>query len=207
MGRAVPRSASEKLRADFAIWLQTHLGCQAVAVGIPIQHDRGKPPLVVDLRGERHAPLWRQMKSIGVGAFLSVVALANVPDRPPWLTAVLNPVLFLSLLLLGVSYLARLRTRQYVLVHCRNFERRGTREDIRKLHDVLARVRTSRNAQWKPAEVIFVTGKKGFDPEALTFARTAGIRCYRRAKTGFRRCTISASAAPPLSAPIPAPAD
>lgn len=199
----MPRSASEKLRSDFAIWLQTHLGCQSVAVGIPIQHDRGKPPLVVDLRGERYAPLWRQMKSIGVGAFLTCVVLANVPDRPPWLTSVLNPMLFISLLLLAVSYAARLRTREYVLVHCRTFERRGTYEDVRKLDDVLARVRTSKNAQWKPAEVIFVTGWKGFNARALALASTAGIRCYRRANAGFRPCATSASAVPPSSPPSP----
>lgn len=193
----MPRTASEKLRSDFAIWLQTHLGCQAVAVGMPIQHDRGKSPIVVDLRGERYAPLWRQMKSIGVGAFLTCVVLANVPDRPMWLTALLNPVLLISLLLLAVSYAARLRTREYVFVHCRNFERRGTREDIKKLDDVLARVRASKTLKWKPAEFIFVTGRKGFSAKALELARTAGIRCYRRAKAGFRPCAISASAAPP----------
>lgn len=186
----MPRSASEKLRSDFAIWLQDHLGCQAVEGRVPILLERGTEPLIVDLRGERYARWLRLMKTAGVWSFLTVVALANLPERPPWLTAMLNPVLFLSPLLLAISYVGRVRTRQYVLVHCRNLARRTTRTDIRELHDAMARVYNSTTAKWKPDEVIFVTNKRGFDAQALVFAATADIRCYRRSKVGFRLCTI-----------------
>jgi hypothetical protein len=102
----------------------------------------------------------------------------------------LNPVLLVSPLLLAISYVGRVRTRQYVLVHCRNLARRTTRTDIRELHDAMARVYNSTTAKWKPDEVIFVTNKRGFDAQALVFAATADIRCYRRSKVGFRLCTI-----------------
>jgi hypothetical protein len=75
-------------------------------------------------------------------------------------------------------------------VHCRNLARRATRADIGELHDAMVRVYDSTTAKWKPDEVIFVTNKRGFDAQALVFARTAQIRCYRRSRVGFRLCTI-----------------
>jgi hypothetical protein len=186
----LPRSASAKLRSDFAIWLQDHLGCQSVEGRVPIQLERGSQPLIVDLRGERYARWLRLMKTAGVWSFLMVVALANLPERPPWLTAMLNPVLLVSPLLLAISYVGRVRTRQYVLVHCRNLARRATRADIGELHDAMVRVYDSATAKWKPDEVIFVTNKRGFDSEALAFAGTAHIQCYQRSRVGFRLCTI-----------------
>ncbi len=188
--RPLPRSASEKLRSDFAIWLQDHLGCQSVEGRVPIQLERGAQPLIVDLRGERYARWLRLMKTTGVWSFLTVVALANLPERPPWLTAILNPVLLVSPLLLAISYVGRVRTRQYVLVHCRDLARRATGADIRKLDEAVARAYDSTTANWKPDEVIFVTNKRGFDSEALALAGRAHIRCYRRSKMGFRLCTI-----------------
>jgi hypothetical protein len=199
----LPRSAGEKLRSDFAIWLQNHLGCQSVEGRVPIQLEPGTQPLIVDLRGERYGRWLRRMKSLGVWSFLAVVALANLPERPPQLTAILNPVLFLSPLLLAISYVGKVRTRQYVLVQCRNLARRATRADISELHDAVARVRSSKTAKWKPAEVIFVTDKRGFDAEALSFASTVAVRCYRRTKAGFRLCTASARALAESSTPVP----
>jgi hypothetical protein len=170
---------------------------------VPIYLQAGTQPLVADLRGERYAPWMRRMKSAGVWSFLTVVVLANLPERPPQLTAMLNPVLFLSPLLLAISYVGRVKTHQYLLVHCRNLARRATRADIRELHDAVARIHGSKTAKWKPTEVIFVTGKRGFDAEALAFASKIDVRCYRRADAGFRLC--AASARPLAQSPTPVP--
>lgn len=64
-----------------------------------------------------------------------------------------------------------------------------SREDIVTLNDTAKNVRDSERASWKPAHVLFVAGASGFESDAVAFAQSIGIECYRRTRSGFARAT------------------
>jgi len=178
------------LRQECAAWLKASLGCQSVEINVSVASVQGGKASTVDLRGERYDRRWQRLKSSGVKVFLAAVVLQNVPPLyalAAEFSMTPNLLLVVSLLLMAVGHIGRVRTREYAWVQCRDFAKPVKRGDVQALHDTVGEIRRSGSVKWKPSEVIFATGTNGFDAEALELARSTGIQCYGWTDAGFEQ--------------------
>jgi hypothetical protein len=60
-------------------------------------------------------------------------------------------------------------------------------EDVRALNDAVKKTQARAAAKWKPVRVLMVAGANGFGGDALAFAQSVGVECYRRTELGFER--------------------
>ena len=175
-------------RAECAAWLKEHIGCQAVEFNVSVAGTRGRPAHSVDLRGERYGRRWQRSKSGGLTLFLTAVALQNVPPLfalAAEFSITPNRLLVLSLLLIALGHIGRIRTREYIWVQCKELARPVRRTDVETLDAAVGEVRNNETAKWKPAAVMLLTGAHGFEINALELARSVGIRCFRRTSASF----------------------
>jgi len=178
------------LKREFAQWMRSHLGYQASEENVPVGAVGGVRERGVGVRGEKYGVVWQHLRSVAFVAFAVAVVLRNVAPAPEGDVPVLPNALFcLAAVAYVAAYLGRLRTHRFAWVECKDLKRAVSREDMLALLDTVQRVRASATAKWKPAEVVAVAGAKGFDDDALAFAQSQGVECYRRTESGFERAS------------------
>lgn len=170
--------------------MRSRLGYQASEVNVVVGGDSGTPRRVIGVRGETYGALWHRLRSGAVVAFAVAVLLRNVAPAPDGEVPVLPNALFsFAAVAYLVAHIGRVRTREYSWVECKDLSRPVSQEDILKLDAVLREVRASAAAKWKPARVLVVAGANGFESDAVEFARSLGVECYRRTTSGFEHAS------------------
>lgn len=168
--------------------MRKHLGFQASQVDALVGIETGMRRRAVDIRGENYGIVWHHLRTFAFAALAVGLTLRNVvPVRDGEIPTVPTVLVYLSAVAFGVAFLGRLRTRRYTWVECKDLRRPVSRRDIRRLNDAVEEVRAWDAARWKPARVLVVAGRTGFDRTALALAKSLSIECYRRANAGFER--------------------
>lgn len=180
--------SSTKIKPEFARWMRSHLGYQAAETNMPIRTGRSKPTRFVDVRGETYGIAWHRLRAAAVIACAAGVLIRHVMSVPEGSVPVVPNVLIYSAIVAYVAaQLGRMRTRRYTWVQCKGLSKPVSCDDIVSLSDVVTDVKASATANWKPAEVFIVAGVKGFEKDAVSFARSHGVECYRRVGSIFER--------------------
>jgi hypothetical protein len=165
----------------------SHLGYQASDTNVPVD-ETGDRARAVDVRGETYAIAWRRLRIVSFAVFaIAVVSRTVVPIPDGDVPVVPNVLLYVAIVAYAAAYLGRLRTRQFTWVKCKDLERPVSREDVRALNDAVKKTEASAAAKWKPARVLLVAGANGFEGDAVAFAQSVGVECYRRTELGFER--------------------
>ena len=89
-----------------------------------------------------------------------------------------------ALIIIGVlgiilGYWGNKKQTKHAWVECKNLSTNVKRDHIFKLNSAVKDVMKANNKTWKPDIVIMVSGK-GFDIDALNFARSHNITCYQQ---------------------------
>ena len=176
-----------RIKPAFAQWMLSHLGYQASDTNVPVD-ETGDRARAVDVRGETYGIAWRRLRTVSFAVFAIAVVLRTVVPLPDGdVPVVPNALLYVAIVAYGAAYLGRLRTRQFTWVKCKDLEMPVSREDVRALNAAVKKTEASAAAKWKPVRVLLVAGANGFERDALAFAHSLGVECYRRTELGFER--------------------
>jgi hypothetical protein len=186
----VSAESPSRIKAEFADWMRSHLGYHATETNVPVADGHGTLQRVVGVRGETYGATWRHLRSVAIVAFAAAAILRNVVPAPDGDVPIV-PYALLSFAAVAylVARIGRARTREYSWVECKDPKRPVSRGDILSLDRAVKQVRASEAAGWKPARVLVVAGAKGFESDAVPFAWSLGIECYRRTSSGFDPAT------------------
>jgi hypothetical protein len=170
--------------------MRSHLGYHATEMNVPVGHDHGTSRGVVGVRGETYGAAWRRLRSVSLIAFAVAAVLRNVVPAPDEeVPAVPNALFFFAAAAYLVAGVGRARTREYSWVECKDLSRPVSRGDILTLNDAVKKVRANEAARWKPTRVLIVAGANGFESDAIALARSLGVECHSRTKSGFEHAT------------------
>jgi hypothetical protein len=188
-----------ELEQAFAEWMKVALGYTDTKQRDLINGNAAKRPYEVDVHGQRYSKFWRLLHLGGlcalllaIGAFLMPRDLAPVNEAVESTVASVLPVatgsglIVLGLAAFVVGLLGKRKTTTHTWVECKNRKTSVKRADLEKLQGAVRDVRDNPRAEWKPQQVLMVSGS-AFDIDALAIARAHGIECYQRTEQGFSR--------------------
>ena len=185
-----------RLEKDFAVWMKNNLGYHRI---LPRQFVRGKVasrPFEVDLYGIKESPFWKLFEILGI--ILVIIALLTMFGELDGVRYYVKDIVEHinlrvrgALIIIGVSgiilgYWGNKKQTKHAWVECKNLSTNVKRDHIFKLNSAVKDVMKSNNKTWKPDIVIMVSGK-GFDIDALNFARSHNIVCYKQEGKKFKK--------------------